>query len=856
MSTDPKPGPQNSEPTPQPVPPELSGFQLRATPGEEDYGADKLKHLSDLEHVRERPSMYIADTTPRGLHHLVYEVVDNSIDEAMAGHANEISVTINNDGSVTVEDNGRGIPIEVHPALGFSTLQGVMCVLKFGGKFDKGAYQTSGGLHGVGVTVVNFLSEWCEVEVRRGGHVYQQEYERGVPVADVRRIGRSDRRGTKTTFKPDSQIFPNTTFQYNILYRRLQELAFLNRGVKIVFKDERTGDGEAFRYERGIIEFVEHLNRASEAIHHDVVYITGEFQGVGMEIAMQYSSEFTENVHTYVNNICTVEGGTHLSGFRAALTRTINNYGKKENLFKDLVPSGEDCREGLTAILSLRVAEPQFEGQTKTKLGNSEVEGIVNSAVGDFLARFFEENPKTAKTICQKGLLAAEARESARKARQLVRERKGALSGGGLPGKLRDCTSKEVDRCELYLVEGDSAGGSAEGGRDREFQAILPLRGKIINAYKSRDDKVLANEEVRSIISAVGSGIGEEVDLTKRRYGKVIIMTDADVDGSHIRTLLLTFFYRQMFDLVRGGHIYVAQPPLFKITQKKQTFYVQTEEEMNSRLLESGLKDAAFEPGDGRSIAGAEMERLCRTLSALDESLVALERRGISLRAHAMRQDPTTLRLPVYHVFVGHNEHWFATREALDEFIAKQEQESGKELKLSDDAASAAAPPAGDLPAGQSEEPADANGQPASRLHIAEFHEVRSLNSHLAELRKLGFEIDSLIPQERTGVEEPRYLLRRGEATVGLDDLRGLLAAVRSGGERGMKVTRFKGLGEMDAEELRDTTMMPANRTLLRVTMEDVGAADDLFRILMGDKVEPRREFIEKHALEARNLDV
>jgi DNA gyrase subunit B len=861
MSTDPSadPDPKDSNPTP-PIPPELSGFQLQTTPGEEDYGADKLKHLSDLEHVRERPSMYIADTTSRGLHHLVYEVVDNSIDEAMAGHANEISVTINNDGSVTVEDNGRGVPIEVHPALGFSTLQGVMCVLKFGGKFDKGAYQTSGGLHGVGVTVVNFLSEWCEVEVRRGGHVYQQEYDRGVPVADVRRIGRSDRRGTKTTFKPDSQIFPNTTFQYSILYRRLQELAFLNRGVKIIFKDERTGDGETFCYQRGIIEFVEHLNRASEPIHHDVVYITGEFQGVGMEVAMQYSSEFTENVHTYVNNICTVEGGTHLTGFRTALTRTVNNYGKKENLFKDLVPSGEDCREGLTAILSLRVAEPQFEGQTKTKLGNSEVEGIVNSAVGDFLAKFFEENPKTAKTICQKGLIAAEARESARKARQLVRDRKGILAGGGLPGKLRDCTSKIVERCELYLVEGDSAGGSAEGGRDREFQAILPLRGKIINAYKSREDKVLANEEVRSMISAIGSGIGDEVDLSKRRYGKVIIMTDADVDGSHIRTLLLTFFYRQMYDLVRAGHVYVAQPPLFKITHKKKTYYVQTEEEMNAQLLESGLKDTVFEPGDGRTITGPEMERLCRTLAALEESLVALERRGISLRAHAVRQDPDTGRLPIYHVFVGHEEHWFPSRDKLDEFISKQEKESGKEMNLSDEAATPEAAPAAAQANGKTAAPADgavdANGQSGSRMHIVEFHEVRSINSQLAELRKMGFEIDSLIAQERTGVEDPRYVLRRGDATVGLEDLRGLLAAVRSGGEKGMKVTRFKGLGEMNPEELRDTTLMPANRTLLQVTMDDAGAADDLFRILMGDKVEPRREFIEKHALEVKNLDV
>ncbi len=644
MPNDPK------QPTPSP---DLDTYRLERAEGEAEYSAKDLQHLSDLEHVRERPSMYIADTTARGLHHLVYEVVDNSIDETMAGFASEISVVINNDGSVTVEDNGRGIPVEEHPDLGFSTLQGVMTVLKFGGKFKKGAYQTSGGLHGVGVTVVNFLSEWCEVEVRRQGHVYQQEYERGVPVADVRRIGRSDRVGTKTTFKPDPQIFPNTNFQYNILYRRLQELAFLNRGVKIVFRDQRTGDGETFHYERGILEFVEYLNRASEAAHEDIIYIAGEYDGVGLEVALQYSGEFTENVHSYVNNICTTEGGTHVSGFRAAITRTINAYGKKSNLYKDLIPSGDDCREGLTAVISLRVPEPQFEGQTKTKLGNSEIEGIVNSAVGDYLATFLEENPKTAKIIVQKGLLAAEARESARKARQLVRERKGALSGGGLPGKLRDCTSREVEKCELYLVEGDSAGGSAEGGRIRQYQAILPLRGKIINAYKSRDDKVLANEEVRSMISAIGAGIGDEMDLTKRRYSKIVIMTDADVDGSHIRTLLLTFFYRQMYDLVKGGYVYVAQPPLFRVRHKKDVYYVQTEEEMKAQLLDAGLTDAVFEPGDGRTISGKEMERLCRTLAALEESLLALERRGISLRAHAVRRDPATGRLPIFHVFLG-----------------------------------------------------------------------------------------------------------------------------------------------------------------------------------------------------------
>jgi len=868
MSTDPNTDPQSSN-----LPPEgdsaeadraaqrnlTSQNELEATKDETaEYDTAQMRHMTDLEHVRERSGMYIGNRGLGGLHHLVSEVVDNSIDEVMAGHATVIQVTVNRDGSITVADDGRGIPVDLDPNIGKSALEGVMTMLKYGGKFDNKAYKTSAGLHGIGVKAVNFLSEWCEVEVRRGGHAYQQEYERGKPVSPVTRVGTAQGTGTKTTFKPDYQMFGDLKFDYNMLYKRLQELAFLNRGVKIVFKDLRNGQGETFQYNDGIVEFIRHLNRASESIHADVVYICAhnEESSVEIEVAFQYCTEYTENVHCYANNINTVDGGTHVIGFRTALTRTLNAYGKKENIFKDIVPTGEDLREGLTAIISVRLASPQFESQTKVKLTNPDVEGIVNSIVGDYLGKYLEEHPKTAKSMIAKAVLAAEAREAARKAKALLRERKGALAGGGLPGKLRDCTSKVVDRCELYLVEGDSAGGSAEGGRDREFQAILPLRGKIINAYKSREDKVLANEEVRSMISAIGSGIGEEVDLSKRRYGKVIIMTDADVDGSHIRTLLLTFFYRQMYDLVRGGHIYVAQPPLFKITHKKQTYYVQTEAEMNAQLLESGLKDAVFEPGDGRRIAGAEMEKLCRTLAALEESLVALERRGINLRAHAARQDPVTGRLPIYHVFIGHGEHWFASREALDEFLARQEQESGAELKLSEEsAAEGNGHGNGHAEAEESGTPAGVPGTPG-RLHITEFHEVRSINGQLAELRKLGFEIDGLLPQERTGVEEPRYVLRRGDTTTGLNDLRGLLAAVRSGGEKGMKVTRFKGLGEMDAAELRDTTMAPANRTLLQVTMDDAGAADDLFRILMGDKVEPRREFIEKHALEARNLDV
>lgn len=807
----------------------------------EEYTAKDLEHLSDQEHVRKRPAMYIGDTGSRGLHHLVSEVVDNSIDEAMAGFATTILVQINNDGSVTVEDDGRGIPVEEHPDLKKSTLEGVMTVLKFGGKFSKGAYQTSGGLHGVGVTVVNFLSEWCEVDVARNGEVYHQEYARGIPNSPVEKVGKSDKRGTKTTFMPDEEIFPDRKFDYNILFRRLQDLAFLNSGVKIVYRDVRSGAEDTFLYQDGLADFVRNMNRSTDPAHPEVIHIAGHAEGVSVEVALQYTVEYTENLRSYVNNIYTIEGGTHLSGFRTALTRSLNNYGKNSGLFKEKMvpPTGEDFREGLAAVISVRVPNPRFEGQTKTKLGNSEVEGIVNSIVGEQLAKFLEENPKTAKIIVQKGIVAAEARESARKARALVRDRKGALSYGGLPGKLRDCTSKEVDKCELYLVEGDSAGGSAEGGRIREFQAILPLRGKILNVYKATDNKVLANTEVLSMIAALGCGSGLDIDLSKRRYGKVVIMTDADVDGSHIRTLLLTFFYRQMYEFLKAGHVFIACPPLYRIRRKGHADqYISTDEEMHKILLDNGLQNTVFEPGDGRTFEGAQMEKLCKTLAGLEESILALERRGINLREHSLRQDPVTARLPVYHVFYDKQEEWFTDREKLAAFRQKIEAESGSEVKLDDSSE-------------------NAEKEAAPRLHIIELHEVRTLNKHLIELRELGFEIDALLPQERTGTDMSRYYLRRGEDLRGIEDLRELLSeVVRGGGQKGMQVTRFKGLGEMNAEELRDTTLNMENRTLIQVTMEDAAAADDLFRILMGDKVEPRREFIEKHALDVKNLDV
>ena len=821
----------------------------------ESYEGDDLQRLSDLEHVRERPSMYIGDTTSRGLHHLVYEVVDNSIDEAMAGFASAIHVTINNDGSITCLDDGRGIPVDIHEQLTaqedreITTLEGVMTFLKFGGKFEKGAYQTSGGLHGVGVTVVNFLSEWCEVEVHREGQIHQQEYQRGVPTGSVTKVGKTDKVGTKTTFKPDAQIFQTTKYEYNILHKRLQELAFLNSGVRIFFKDARTGEQDEFFYERGIIEYVEHINRTSDPIHKDVIHMTGETDDVMYEIALQYTTDLSESVYSYVNNINTHEGGTHVSGFRSALTRSLNSYAKKNNLFpKNITVSGEDFREGLTAIISMKVPEPQFEGQTKTKLGNSEVEGIVTSAFGEFFKKFLEENPKEGKVIVRKGIQAAEAREAARAARDKVR-RKSVLGGGGLPGKLRDCLSKDVEKCEIYLVEGDSAGGSAEGGRLKEFQAILPLRGKIINAYKAREDKVLANEEVQSMINALRVGIGEDQDLSKRRYDKIIIMTDADVDGSHIRTLLLCFFYRQMYHLIEAGHIYVACPPLFRVKNKKKTYYVQSEEEMRRQLLDRGLADSSFSSEDGQNVDGEDMRKLCTTLASMEDAIQALERRGINLRTHANRINVETNQLPVFHLSIGNQSQWFVNRKEMDEFIKEQEKKTGKELTVETDAQADATNEAKTSNGSAEQEEQD-------KVRINDFHEVKTINAGLKELDKFGFDIESLLSKERTGMEVPRYTLKRGETETGVDNLRGLVTAVRAAGEKGMHVTRFKGLGEMNAEELRETTLDPDNRTLIKVKMDNAAEADNMFRILMGDKVEPRRDFIEKHALDIRDLDV
>jgi DNA gyrase subunit B len=826
------------------------------------YTGANIRVLEGIEAVRLRPGMYIGDTTPRGLHHLVYEVVDNSIDEAMAGYCKYIHVTVHADGSVSIVDDGRGIPVDAHES-GKSTLEVVLTKVHAGGKFDHDSYKVSGGLHGVGVTVVNALSEWLEAEIHRDGQVWRQDYRQGQAQGPVRAVGPAKKTGTKISFLPDSEIFPVIEFDHDKLETRLRELAFLNRGITIRLTDERgdeTRDQEFFS-SGGLGEFVTYLNRAQSVLHPPAV-LSGkdEERAVEVEVALQYNQSISEMVVSYCNNINTVEGGTHLTGFRTALTRTLNLYAKAAAPArnKDLAITGEDFKEGLTAIVSVRVPDPQFEGQTKTKLGNGEVEGIVAKVVNDKLAEFLETNPAAAKAVIKKAQVAAEAREAARKARDLVRNRKGVLSGGGLPGKLMDCTTHDQDSSELFLVEGDSAGGTAEGGRDRLYQAILPLRGKILNVERARLDRVLGNEEVRNIITAVGNGIGDEEDPGKRRYGKVVMMSDADVDGSHIRTLLMTFFYRQMPRLVAEGHLYVAQPPLYMITSKKERRYVQTETAMQAILVERGLENARLVPSgaedDSAGWGGDRLKTLHEIVSHVEHSLRTFGRRNLPLRTFLTRSHPAggadpklEGMLPLYLVKDGPREHWLYTAEELESLRQAQ------------------APTPGSAPseAGAAAEGEPGTGGPEAEApaleNVTELHEVRTLNiKALTRLRdEFGMRADVLLPFEVTGDEPPpRFILRRDGEEYPLYDLRELVVRVRQIGEKGIKITRFKGLGEMDAEQLWETTMDPTRRTLMQVMLDDAAAANDLFTTLMGDDVEPRREFIEKHALEVKNLDV
>jgi DNA gyrase subunit B len=814
-----------------------------------DYGEKNVQIFRDTAHIRQRPSMYIGDTSTKGLHHLVYELVYNSVDEALAGHCHNIHVEIDVDGSISVTDDGRGIPVEEHSEALRPTLEVVMTTVGAGAKFDKNTYKVSAGLHGIGAKAVTALSEWCEARVFRNGHVYTQEYERGKPITEVKEIGLAKRTGTRVTFKPDPDVFHDAAFDYDTLESRLRELAFLNKGLAIKLTDKRTGKEESFDYAGGIAEFVEYLNH-SEDVLHKPVYVDKTLDYVRVEVALQYTTSDEERVRCYANNAYNSVGGTHLSGFRAALTRTLNAYGSKEGFFKnDITPIGEDFREGLTAVVSVQVPEPQLEAQTKVRLNNPEVEGIVASVVSEHLAKYLEENPKDALRVMKKVVLAAEAREAAAKAKKALKDRKSILSGGGLPGKLMDCTSRDRDESELFLVEGDSAGGSAESGRDRMYQAILPLRGKPLNVEKAREQKLLNNDEICSIISAVGIDIGNVEELESLRYGKVVILTDADVDGQHIRTLLLTFFYRQMLKLISDGHIYVARPPLYKVTQKKNVRYVQTMEEMARELMDRGLdgtKLTVLPPPERPEAAplvfeGDRLRRLVQVLDDLEGKLQILERRGLSLASFLTKAGPRGL--PTQRVLLASAEHWFYDRTEVDRFRQEKEAQLGRELVVADDT-----PGHG---------PANGNGEPALTFSVQELHEVKAINQGLERLRELGLAGSDLVPTPRVAGREPppRFVVENGDARRVLAHLRELPGEVRRQGERGLTITRFKGLGEMDGEELWETTLDPAKRTLLRVQLDDALKADEMFRTLMGEKVEPRREFIQKHALEVKDID-
>lgn len=802
---------------------------------EKTYRGDSIQVLEGVDGIRKRPAMYIGDTHLTGLHHLIYEVVDNSIDEAMAGYCSTIRVKLNLDGSVTISDDGRGIPCDVHSEKKVSALQVVLTEIHAGGKFDKKSYKVSGGLHGVGITAVNALSEWLQAEVARDGKKFFFECHRGVPTGPVREVGESKTTGTKITFKPDGTIFADTKFRFATLENRLRDLSYLNPGIRIQLEDEQSGSTEEFFNEKGLEDFIKHLQGSAPPLHEEVISVSGsrdipldgDTAAVVVEIALQYNLEYSETVLAFVNNINTVEGGTHVSGFRNALTRTLNNYGKKNNLFKgDKSLSGEDVREGLTAVISVKHPNPEFGGQTKSKLGNSEVEGIVTSLVNEKFEEFLEENPKIAKKIIEKGILAAEAREASRKAREMARQRKGALTGDGLPGKLFDCIEKDATKCELFLVEGQSAGGTAVEGRNRNFQAILPLRGKIINAEKARLDRVLANEEVITMIKAIGVGVGSDVDLERRNYERVVIMTDADIDGLHIRTLLITFFYRQMPALVHGGHVYAAQPPLYQVSKGKNSRYVQEEEEIQEEFLRIGLEHAALEREGGERTDGADLSILVRQLALLDDALATIERRGFRLEDFLALQDKETKILPMFLARTNEVDHWFDSIEKVEGFLKEK------------------APPAG-------EESAERD------VVVTELHEVKTINRILKEVAG-KIETTDLIPVPLRPGEEPKpryFYVDPKENRHPLDTLRDLVKAVRNTGKKQIEVRRFKGLGEMNAEQLWETTMDPTRRTMLRVTVEDAAAADEMFRVLMGDEVEPRREFIERHALEVRNLD-
>jgi DNA gyrase subunit B len=821
---------------------------------EHSYDASNIKILGGIDAVRKRPDMYIGDRGAGGLHHLVYEVLDNSVDEALAGYCDSISIQIQADGSCSVDDNGRGIPVEMHKEAGKSALEVVLTTLHAGGKFDQDSYKVAGGLHGVGVSVVNALSEWLDADVYRDGEHFHFECARGVAKGKTKKVGPSNKRGTKITFMPDEEIFGDIEFDYETLLTHIREVAYLNAGLHITFKDDRNNKKAVFKFDDGIKAFVKHLNEGKEILHKDAIYFAKDDTNSTMtcEVAMQYNIGYTENVLVFANNIRNIDGGTHLSGFRAALTRTMNYYAKNNNLLKDSqATTGDDLREGLTAVVSVKLGNPQFEAQTKVRLTNPEVGTFVETVVNEYLGHFLEEHPADARRILTKAIQAAAAREAARKARELTR-RKGALSSGNLPGKLWDCASREKETTEIFIVEGDSAGGSAKSGRDRNIQAILPLKGKILNVEKARFEKMLAHEEIRTIISALGTGIGtDEFDIAKCRYGKIILMTDADVDGAHIRTLLLTFFFRQMLQLIENNMIYIAQPPLYEIRAKgqKKSDYVLTEAQMHRLMVSRGLegtvllvKDTGKKAKSGdktkkppppektKKIADKQLAELIKILSEAERLIVVLNRRGIKFDPF-LQQYYSTGGLPMFRIRPKDStEELYYDRAKYEKRLDELEKASKK-----------------------------SNGE--ETYEAEELHEVNRLNQINVKLKDLlALDLtDYLLKIERTESGEAlptKFQLMSGEDSFEVASLGEICSAVRQLGGKDIEIKRFKGLGEMNAEQLWETTMNPASRTLLRVRLEDAGEADRLFSILMGDDVEERRDFIRDHALEVQNLDI
>jgi DNA gyrase subunit B len=805
-----------------------------------EYGASSITVLEGLEAVRKRPGMYVGDTGAYGLHHLVYEVVDNSVDEALAKAATEIIVTIHVDGSVSVKDDGRGIPVGPHPTVrGMDTVDVVMTKLHAGGKFENTVYKVSGGLHGVGVSCVNALSEWLRLEIARNGKVYEQKYVRGIPQQQVTEIGTTDKRGTTVWFKPDTTIFETVDFQFDTLSQRLRELAFLNAGLKISITDERTQKSHLFEFQGGIVSFVEYLNKSKEGLHPPI-FFRAEKEGVQLEIAMQWNDGYDERIYTFANNINTQEGGTHLVGFKSALTRTINTYSERAALWKDLkeTPTGEDAREGLAAVISVKLPSPQFEGQTKTKLGNSELKGLVEQMVNEQLLIWLEESPNGARKILAKIGDAMRARIAARKARETVR-RKGVLDGMSLPGKLADCQSKDPSESEIYIVEGDSAGGSAKQGRDRRNQAILPLRGKILNVEKTRFEKMLTSQELVALITALGTGIGKEGDYEpdKCRYHRIILMTDADVDGSHIRTLLLTFFYRQMPELISKGYLFVAQPPLYKVTRGKKELFLKDQRGLDEHLMRIGVERCSVIPTalggvEGEEIRGPALRSLLEAIRQYQERLNKLARRRdpriLDALVQAARVDETTLLDMDALVDEVEKMHlWLKERSPevlaqLRSFRKDDPEHHAKKLVFR----------------------TEVNGSPKETVLDHAF----LASPEYAELVQLRRAFGQLGPSPWT------VKLEEGEKTA--LRVQDILAAVLADASRGLAIQRFKGLGEMNPEQLWETTMNPDSRTLLQVRVEDAVEADEIFSLLMGEAVEPRREFIEKNALDVQNLDI